>query len=156
MTTAKDKVRVETLTGKQELFAQSIASGKSSSHAYREAGYAAQNPKTIGEEASKLRANPKVSTRVDELQAQMAASMTEDVIYEYSEAMNELDDAITFAKSNGHSAAVVAALNLKQKISGLHVEDRKNDRNPVSAMSIDRVKAALEGLQAMRKMKQLA
>jgi hypothetical protein len=81
----------------------------------------------------------------------MMAKVAEDVAYEYQEAMAELDDAVKFAKECGSPAAVVAALNLKQKISGLHVEDRKNDRNPVAGMSHERASAALEALQLIKR-----
>jgi hypothetical protein len=98
-------------------------------------------------------AEGKISARVDELRASLIAKTAEGIAYEYEDAMRELDEAITFAKANGASGPYVAALNLKQKISGLHVEERKNDRSPVGDWSPDRVKAALESLQAIKRAK---
>ena len=152
--TAKKKP-AKALTPKQEAFALNVAQGMTGADAYRASFDAAKaTDKTVHEEASRLMADPKVSTRATELRAMIGAKTAESVAYEYQDAMAELDEAIAFAKTNGHSAAYVSALNLKQKISGLHVEERKNDRSPVGDWSPDRVKAALEALQAIKRAKQ--
>lgn len=59
---------------RHEIFAQAVAKGASQAEAYREAYPKAKRWKdaTIHPEASKLAANPKVSTRISELQAAMA------------------------------------------------------------------------------------
>jgi len=139
------------ITPKQEIFAQHVATGKSLTDAYRQAGYAITNPKTANEAASRLRANSKVLARVQTLRADHMRKLSEMVSYTYRDAMKELDDVIRLAKSNGHSAAVVAALNLKQKISGLHAVERRNELSPVSGMTYAQMKAALEALAAWRK-----
>lgn len=63
------------LTAKQEKFVQGIIEGKSQADAYRSA-YPNQkmSDKTIWECASKLMANPKVITRLNELRNQMMTS----------------------------------------------------------------------------------
>lgn len=60
------------LTAKQELFAQSVASGMTQSDAYRKA-YNCQNMgnKTINENASRTMADGKIAARVDELRAKL-------------------------------------------------------------------------------------
>ena len=143
------------MTPKQEKFAQLVASGQSLSDAYRAAYCVGENtaPDVVNVKASQVMSDGKVTVRVDVLRAQYMTNIAQEVSYEYEDAMSELDEAIQFAKQNGASAAYVAALNLKQKISGLHVEDRKNDRNPVAGMGPDRVKAALAALAVMRKAK---
>lgn len=143
------------LTPKQEAFALAVAKGMSQADAYRSA-YDAVNctDKTIQEKASHLMAGDKIAARVDEMRAAIITKAAEGIAYEYEDAMRELDEAINFAKANGASGPYVAALNLKQKISGLHVEERKNDRSPVGDWPPDRVKAALEGLAAIRRAKQ--
>jgi phage terminase small subunit len=62
------------LTPKQEAFAQAVASGKSQADAYREAFNVKPNtkPETVWENASKLMADTKVSTRVAELREETA------------------------------------------------------------------------------------
>lgn len=142
------------LTSKQEKFSQLVAAGKSQTDAYRGTFDASKSTdKTIHEKASRLMAADKVKARVDQLRTEHMSKVAEEVAYEYKDAMRECDEAITFAKQNGSAGAYVAALNLKQKISGLHVEDRKNERSPVSDMDAGRVKAALEALAALRKAK---
>lgn len=148
---------VAKLTSKQERFAQLIASGKSQADAYRGAFDASNSTaKSCQEIASRMMTDIKIQSRIEILRQELISKIAQDVVYEYEDAIVELDDAIAFAKKCGVPGAVVAALNLKQKISGLHVEDRKNDRNPVAGMTSERVKAALEALQVVRKLKELA
>lgn len=145
------------LTPKQERFCQLIAGGTRQTHAYKEVYDVSKSAdNSIYVSASELMANPKVKVRIDSLRATMMDKVAEEVSYDYSEAMNELDVAIAIATSNGHSGAIVAALNLKQKISGLHVEDRKNDRNPVGTMSHERIKAVLTAIEAIKKARGIA
>ena len=144
----------QAVTPKQENFAQHVATGKSLTDAYRQAGYAITNAKTANEAASRLRANSKVLARVQTLRADHMRKLSEVASYSYRDAMRELDEVILLAKSNGHLAAVVAALNLKQKISGLHVVERRNELSPVSGMTYAQMKAALEDLAAWRKAKE--
>lgn len=61
------------LTAKQEAFVQNILKGMSQADAYR-AAYPnnKMTDKTIWESASKLMANPKVATRLDELRERLA------------------------------------------------------------------------------------
>ena len=150
--TKKSKGEGKHLTAKQEKFALSLAQGMTQADAYR-AGYNAENmkPETVQECASRLMADRNISARVEELRAEVGAKMAEEVTYDYQAAMRELDDAIAFAKENCASGAVVSALSLKQKISGLQVEDRKNDRGPVTGLTHDQTKAALEALMAIKK-----
>ena len=143
--------REQAITPKQEIFAQHVATGKSLTDAYRQAGYAITNPKTANEAASRLRANSKVLARVQTLRADHMRKLSEMVSYTYRDAMKELDDVIRFAIEGKNPSAYVAALNLKQKISGLHVVERRNELSPVSGMTYEQMKAALEALAAWRK-----
>lgn len=63
------------LTPVQEKFAQAVAGGENQAEAYRIANKRAKNwkPETVWSEASKMMAIPKVSTRVREIQAAIAA-----------------------------------------------------------------------------------
>lgn len=147
-------MKPNSLTSKQEKFAQLVVSGMSLSAAYRGAFDAAKcNIATINKRASELMSNGEITGRVDSLRAKQMAGMFEGLNYEYRDAMRELNEAIAFAKECKNPGAFVAALNLKQRISGLHVEDRKNDRSPLAGMSADRVRAALAAITALRKAK---
>ena len=107
--------------------------------------------KTVQEKASRLMADGKVRARFEAQKALIASRMADEITYEYNDAMRELDDAIRFAKQCKASGAVVAALSLKQKISGLHVEERKNNRSPIDSLSPNQVRAILETIQALKK-----
>ena len=143
--------REQGITPKQENFAQHVATGKSLTDAYRQAGYSITNAKTANEAASRLRAHSKVLARIEALRADHMRKLSEIVSYRYRDAMKELDEVILLAKASKNSSAYVAALNLKQKISGLHVVERRKELSPVSGMTYAQVKGALEALAAWRK-----
>jgi len=89
------------LTGKQEAFAKLVASGSMLSDAYREC-YSADNMKssTLWSEACRLAQNPKVSTRIKDIQADMEADRRtierrreEWVLKRLSEEADQADNA---------------------------------------------------------------
>ena len=140
------------LTGKQDHFARCVAEGKSQADAYRAAYEAGKmTAEAIQCEASKLMSNPTVTQRVEFYRLQIGSKVAEAITYGYNEAMSELDEAIAFARECKQPGAAVAALNLKQKISGLHVEERKNNRTPIEGLDYEQTKAALQALQALKK-----
>jgi phage terminase small subunit len=143
--------REQGITPKQENFAQHVATGKSLTDAYRQAGYAITNAKTANEAASRLLANSKILARVKSLRVDHMCKLSEIVSYSYRDAMKELDEVIRLAIEAKNPSAYVAALNLKQKISGLHVAERRNELSPVSGLTYAQMKAALEALVALRK-----
>lgn len=140
------------LTPKQEKFALLVAQGMTQADAYRGA-YSAEKmkPETVQSKASILMADGKVRARVDEHRTKAAAAMNQEVSYEYADAMKEVDAGIAFARECGSASALMQGLALKAKLSGLMVEDRQNNRSPVSGMDHNQVKAALEALQAIKK-----
>ena len=140
------------LTPKQEKFCENIANGMNQADAYRNS-YNTENStdQSVYEAASRLMTGSKITARIEALRADILSEVVQDITYGYQESMIELDEAIAFAAECKNAGARVAAINLKQKISGLHVEDRKNDLSPVSAMSPERVKAALAALTLLRK-----
>lgn len=153
----KGKAEGKSLTPKQEKFALCVAQGMTQAGAYR-AAYDAENmkPETVQEEASKLMAFPKVSTRVEEHRAAIGARMAEEITYDYVDAMKEFEQVRTRALELDKLADANTAIANKAKMSGLMVEDRKNDRNPVTGLDHVQVKAALEALAAIKKAKQAA
>ena len=89
------------LTGKQEAFAKLVARGAILSDAYREC-YSADNMKssTLWSEACRLAQNPKVSTRIKDIQADMEADRRtierrreEWVLKRLSEEADQADNA---------------------------------------------------------------
>lgn len=112
------------LTVKQEAFCCSyIENGGNASEAYRSAYNASKMlEKTVWEEASKLMASPKVSTRVRELMDAIAKrhDLTVDDI------LAELEEAREMAKlaTIPQIASMVAASMGKAKVAGL-IKDRQ-------------------------------
>ena len=99
-----------TLTAKQEQFAQAIASGMNQSDAYRSA-YDAGGMKasSVTEKASELAANVKVTSRVTELQAQLA----EKQLWTRQDSVTELADIARGAESKAaEKIAAIKELNL--------------------------------------------
>lgn len=145
------------LTPKRDHFALLVAQGMTQADAYRGAFAAKKSTdKTIHEQAARLMADCKVAARVEEYRKQIADKAAESISYEYQDAMRECNEAIAFAQQCGSAAAMVSAIKLKVEINGLHVEQRKNNRDPLEGISPERAKAALEALQAIRKAKQSA
>ncbi len=57
------------LTHKQKTFARLVASGETGSEAYRKAYKSKGKPKTVGNEAIKLRKNPTISREIEVMKA---------------------------------------------------------------------------------------
>lgn len=95
---------------RHEKFAQQLATGKSASEAYVLAGY-----KPSRKNASRLRTNEGVVTRVAELQA-VAVRSTAITI---ESICAELDEANQVAKEHGQASAMVSASTLRAKLAGL-------------------------------------
>jgi len=104
------------LTQKQEAFALAYVETGSAAEAYRTAYdvKAATQHSTIYSAASHLLADPKIATRVAELQAQ-AAKLS---LYTVKAAFDEYEAARKLAMEDNPSAAV-AAINGKVKLFGL-------------------------------------
>ena len=140
------------LTGKQEKFALSVASGMTQADAYR-AAYNAGNMKPVSVQvnASKLMADANIALRVETLRAQIGAKLAEEMSYDYFDAMKEAAMVMSFAKDNAQSGTMGQMVALRSKLSGLMVEDRKNDRSPIAGMSYEQTKSAIEALAAIKK-----
>ena len=113
------------LTEKQEKFAQLIVEGKANqTKAYR-ACYSVKRMKDKGvhEEACKLRKNPKVAHRIEELRREVVRRLE----YSIEDAMRECDEAIEIAKEARQASAIVSAVTLKSKLMGILVEKKKVD-----------------------------
>ena len=98
------------LTDKEELFAQEVASGATQSAAYRK-HYDADGMQatSIHVEASRLRSNPKVSLRIDELKAMAAEIAIVDNAMVLRGLLNEAEDT---TEGSSHGARVAAWAHL--------------------------------------------
>jgi hypothetical protein len=98
---------------KHELFAQSLAQGKSAAEAYETAGYRASR-----KNAWRLKTNKDINARVVELQCNAARSTEVSI----QSILRELDDAIAVARERGQAQPMVSAAAMKAKLTGLMVE----------------------------------
>ena len=98
---------------RHEKFVQSLLEGKSATAAYVEAGYAKDDGN-----ATRLRANPKIQTRLAELQTEVAKETKVTV----ESLLDELENARQRADLLDQLSAAVRAIESKARISGLLVQ----------------------------------
>lgn len=120
--TAKPKANKAALTPKQEAFAQAYVETSNASEAYRRAYPASRKwkPETLHPQASKLLADPKVATRVAEIQAGHA-ERHEITVDSITEMLKTVFNGA--AESEQWSAASSAALGIA-KLHGLIIEKK--------------------------------
>jgi phage terminase small subunit len=119
------------LTPKQEAFAMVYVETGNASEAYRTAYDVDNNTSnnSISVEASKLKNNPKITLRIEELQelAQERHSITVDSL------TDELENARKTAQEAGQASAMVAATMGKAKLHGL-LTDKAQISSPEESM----------------------
>lgn len=135
------------LTPKQEAFAQAVVSGLTISDAYRSA-YSTGNMKasTVNREAKSLSDDPKIATRIEALRKPVVEALQ----YGLKEAMAEAAEALEVARTKENGGAMVAAVTLRAKLSGLIVEKRQNVPNPYEGVPIAELEAMDAALTAIR------
>lgn len=133
----------EKLTAKQEAFAQAIVSGMNQSDAYRAAYNAgSMSAATINVKASELMANGKVAVRVQELRK----PAVEAAQYGLKEAMAEAAEAMAVAREKENGGAMVAAVTLRAKLSGLLVDRKEVRSGPLDGLPPEDLKALEDAL----------
>lgn len=122
-----------TLTQKQELFAQAVASGKSQADAYREA-YNTGNMKdsSIHVNACKLMSETKIAQRVASIQ-QAAATAAQLTLQAHLAKLAELRDAALAAEQYG---AAIRAEELRGKAAGLYKDRVEIEGNTQQHMTV--------------------
>ena len=105
------------LTAKQMKFVEEVSEGGSQSNAYRKAYDTSQMvPKTIWEEASRLRRHPKVAARIMELEAEKEARRRMQALSREDRVLQELEK---IAFGDGPASGRLKALELLGKHVGL-------------------------------------
>jgi len=105
------------LTAKQMKFVEEVSEGGSQSNAYRKAYDTSQmTPKTIWEEASRLRRHPKVAARIEELEAEKEARRRMQALSREDRVLQELEK---IAFGDGPASGRLKALELLGKHVGL-------------------------------------
>jgi hypothetical protein len=133
------------LTAKQQKFATAIADGSDQTSAYKLA-YDAQNmsPMAVWVESSRLKRNPKVALKLEELNAEAEAVRQGLLISREEAILARLEHEALTAKTD---AARIRALELLGRHAGMFVERVEVERVERSAADLEAaIKARLERL----------
>ena len=126
------------LTAKQMKFVEEVSEGGSQSNAYRKAYDTSQMaPKTIWEEASRLRRYPKVAARIMELEAEKEARRRMQALSREDRVLQELEK---IAFGDGPASGRLKALGLLGKHVGLF----KPNEVPVVERSVEDISNQLQ------------
>ena len=126
------------LTAKQMKFVEEVSEGGSQSNAYRKAYDTSQMaPKTIWEEASRLRRHPKVAARIEELEAEKEARRRMQALSREDRVLQELEK---IAFGDGPASGRLKALELLGKHVGLF----KPNEVPVVERSVEDISNQLQ------------
>lgn len=107
---------MKSLTLKQALFVKEYVKHGNGKRAAIDAGYTATN--AIQTASELLRNNPVIKQAIEEAKN----SLREGAKYNYEKAMAEADACIEFARQTENANAMVKAMELKAKLTGLLVE----------------------------------
>jgi phage terminase small subunit len=129
------------LTAKQEAFCHAIVQGMGPSDAYR-AAYNAGKMKApgIAVNASKLLADTNVALMIESLRKPVVEALQ----YDLKAAMLEAADALEVSKSKENGGAMVAAVTLRAKLSGLLVEKKEIKVTSIQQMDDSQLIAFVE------------
>lgn len=126
------------LTAKQMKFVEEVSEGGSQSNAYRKAYDTSQMaPKTIWEEASRLRRHPKVAARIEELEAEKEARRRMQALSREDRVLQELEK---IAFGDGPASGRLKALEMLGKHVGLF----KPKEVPVVERSVEDISNQLQ------------
>lgn len=150
----------KSLTPKEENFATRRAAGEPVEEAYLASGYKWSGGRVgLKVEAQRLEKRPHVEARITELRNAYAMAQVEAARgeipkekakpYGVVEAMVELDEAFTIAKSRGNPAAMAKVVEVRMKLYGLGVSDAKNPKDK-EEVPPEQLEAMLATLQALK------
>ena len=123
------------LTSQQEAFAQAVASGKSQSDAYRSAYPKSLKwkPDSVWQQASKLMADTKVSTRIDSIRAELA----ERGLWTRENSVNALIGVLKNPDKASDIVAAVKELNAMEGFNKPHKLDITGEVTAITRRVID-------------------
>lgn len=120
---------------KEARYAAGIIKGLTKKQAAIEAGFSVS---VAEHSANKIHEKPAVQAAIEQARTEIRAA----AVYDHAQAMAEAGEAIAFAKKHGNSMALVKAIELRSKLSGLLI-----DRAEVKVAVVD-VRAALQEAKA--------
>ncbi len=134
------------LTPKQEAFCIAMASGMNPSDAYRSAyDTSKMKPASINKEAKKLLTeNPHITPRIDSLRKPVIQAAQ----YGLAEAMAEAADALEVAREKSNGGAMVAAVTLRAKLSGLLIDKKEIRTGELDGLGHDDLKQLRDAITA--------
>lgn len=134
-----------------QTFARMIFAGTEYSKAFVLSGLADQgdyaNEVGLRNAAAKWAAKPEVVALIDQLREKTKKVMEYQVGYDLKQALSEAQTAYNVGLARGDAKAMVQAVFLKCKVTGLLVEDRKNDRSPIDDLTGEELDAYLQKLR---------
>lgn len=135
------------LTPKQEAFCIAMASGMNPSDAYRSAyDTSKMKPASVNKEAKKLLTeNPHITPRIEALRKPVIVAAQ----YGLAEAMAEAADAMEVAREKGNGGAMVAAVTLRAKLSGLLIDKKEIRTGELDGLPHDELKHIRDALLAI-------
>jgi hypothetical protein len=106
---------MEKLTPQMEKFCQGVADGLSQADAYRQAYPKSKDwkPETLHPQASKMMADPKIATRVQELKEQLSSK----ALWTRADSVRALETAMRIAQDKDNAAGLVAAV---KELNAMH------------------------------------
>lgn len=133
------------LTPNEEKFCRLLATGKNQTEALREAFPRSLKwkDKTQHAQASTLAARENIRRRIVQILSEYRANAK----YEVAHAMAQLAEAMDMARRKNDAKALTGAIALACRINGHMVEDRKNERPPLSEAADDLLEAAIVSAQ---------
>jgi hypothetical protein len=133
------------LTPQQEQFALLIATGESQSEAFRKSFSNSTEWKanTVWSRASVMAGKDAVAKRIQNLRAEIR----EKSRYTLEKCMTELDEAVNIARNRNDAKAMAQAIALRAKVNGLMVEERRNERIPLTDADDSQLDAAIAAAQ---------
>lgn len=93
-------------------------------------------------------AKPEVQAILDDLRAKTNKVIEQQAVYDTQMALGEAQMAFNMGLARGDAKAMVQAVFLKCKVTGLLVEDRKNERTPLKDLTDDELHALQDRLRA--------
>ena len=118
------RTRTKPLTDQQMKFVEFYCGGDNATQAAIRAGFAPQAAHTRG---WKLLEMDQIKEAVEDYRKKVARALAETATYNVKEAVEEIEDAMKFARATGNANALLQALKQKQALFGLGEKDKGAD-----------------------------
>ncbi|QYG04019.1 hypothetical protein [Massilia sp. NP310] len=133
------------LNEREENFARLVARGENQSSAYAIAyGHESKGAQTKAN-GSRLANKPNVHARIEFYKAAYASKVATEIEYEVKDALHEINEAMSLAKTCEHPTAMLGAIRLKCELKGLIGANKADTSKPLTGEELDKSLAGLLG-----------